>query len=142
MNNSTANFLSLSGRIDRQTFTRRFITIIVLTVCIVGHMWLTGLAYAPSMELMYAMMSITWLIFHVVLWMQVVKRLHDQGREGTLALISFIPFVGLFYALAQAFIRGSGTENEYGDVPSGHAVAFNAPDKMIKKVGLRSVANG
>ncbi len=117
MKNSNSHFFSLSGRLDRQSYTRRYITILVLTICIVGHILLTGMQHAPSIEALVAMIGTIWLIFHFSLWVQAVKRLHDQGKEGTMALLVFIPVAGLIYALVLAFIKGMDTANQFGDIP-------------------------
>ncbi len=126
MKNSNTHFLSLSGRLDRISYTRRYIAILVLTICIVGHITLTGIEHAPSIQALVGMMVSTWFIFHATLWTQVVKRLHDQGREGTMALLTFIPVFGLVYALIQAFKKGMDVPNQYGEIPVSDSVGFGS----------------
>lgn len=50
-----------------------------------------------------------------------IKRCHDFGQTGWLALISFIPFVGTLWTIALGLIPGHATSNKYGPALNSHA---------------------
>ena len=46
-----------------------------------------------------------------------VKRLHDLGRKGFLAALSFVPYVNEILMLFLMFKKGDVSDNLYGAVP-------------------------
>ncbi|WFL76145.1 DUF805 domain-containing protein [Altererythrobacter arenosus] len=46
-----------------------------------------------------------------------VRRLHDQGRTGWIALANLIPYIGPFVVLAFMLIEGEQGDNAYGPDP-------------------------
>ena len=56
----------------------------------------------------------------LVIWPAIatsVKRCHDRNRSGAFVLISFIPFISIWYAIEVLFIKGTNGENKYGEDP-------------------------
>lgn len=46
-----------------------------------------------------------------------VRRFHDQGKSGWLALLNLIPYVGAFIVLVFMALPGATGDNEYGGDP-------------------------
>jgi uncharacterized membrane protein YhaH (DUF805 family) len=52
----------------------------------------------------------------------VVKRLHDWGKTGWLALIGFIPFIGPIFMIVLGFVEGEHGPNRFGPDPKHPAL--------------------
>ena len=46
-----------------------------------------------------------------------MKRLHDVGYSGFLALAMFVPLVNIFFTIWVGIVPGTAGPNAYGDVP-------------------------
>ena len=54
----------------------------------------------------------------LVAWLVLVaKRCHDLGLPGLFAVLALLPFVGVFWVIALAFIPGTAGANRYGAAP-------------------------
>jgi uncharacterized membrane protein YhaH (DUF805 family) len=77
--------------------------------------------------------AVSWLVVNVpflVYFIQLtILRLQDTNRNGTQAILLFVPFINLFYAIIPFFAPGTEGENKYG-APS---------DQKVYKWFLRSV---
>jgi len=47
-----------------------------------------------------------------------VKRCHDRDKSGWFILVSFIPFISLWYDIEVCFLRGTYGRNHYGEEPA------------------------
>ena len=114
MMNSTAFsdvFFSLEGRISRSDFW-----ILVLATFIPGYV-LGQIVYFAPFVLSLLMSAIGLAVFWVSLT-AIVRRLHDMGYSGWLALLLLLPLVNLGLILFCAFMEGTKTANAYGPVPT------------------------
>jgi len=48
-----------------------------------------------------------------------IKRLHDLGQSGWLALLFFVPTLHIFFIFYLGFFTGEDKPNKYGELPSG-----------------------
>lgn len=62
----------------------------------------------------------TLLILIPSIWIMLatcVKRLHDLGKSGWMALLSLIPIVNFIIGIYMAFFKGEECDNQYGPDP-------------------------
>lgn len=62
------------------------------------------------------------LLFPIILWLSItnmIRRLHDRGLRGRMALWSLVPIVGFAFALYLLFAPGEDEPNQYGPPPGG-----------------------
>ncbi|MCX7306178.1 MAG: DUF805 domain-containing protein [Hyphomicrobiales bacterium] len=68
-----------------------------------------------------------WLVMVVAIWANValsVKRLHDVGKPGLMAVALFIPVISIIAFIALCLIPGEAGPNRYGQLsnaPAGNA---------------------
>ncbi|NCC22939.1 MAG: DUF805 domain-containing protein [Alphaproteobacteria bacterium] len=100
-----ALFLSLDGRVNRETYLLGFVV-----PCIVIYFILSMIV--PALAALFSLLTI---------WPGIVmatKRLHDRGKSGWFQLLLLIPLVGLIWWLVDVCILpGQPGENEYGPEP-------------------------
>ena len=61
------------------------------------------------------------LVFPLIMWASFalsVKRLHDIGKPGALALMLFIPMLSAIVFVVLCLIPGDKGANPYGDAPN------------------------
>lgn len=90
--------------------------------------WLTnfciGLLFIPSNiegdNMSEGIAIFTLLICIPAIWIMLatcVKRLHDLGKSGWMALLSLIPIVNFIIGIYMAFFKGEECDNQYGVNP-------------------------
>ena len=66
-----------------------------------------------------AVLITLWGLAHIVPSIAItVRRLHDSGKTGWLALIWFVPFVGWLIVLVMMVLPGDDGTNNWGDKPA------------------------
>ena len=105
-----SSLFSFKGRIRR---TRYWMT----NICV-------SLLFIPSnMEgdtMSEGVAIFTLLILIPSIWIMLatcVKRLHDLGKSGWMALLSLIPIVNFIIGIYMAFFKGEECDNQYGPDP-------------------------
>ena len=68
----------------------------------------------PSSVAALSLIALPSLVASLVL---VAKRCHDLGLPGLFAVLALLPFVGVFWVIALAFIPGTAGPNRYGAAP-------------------------
>ena len=105
----TQLYFSLEGRIGRQTLWLK------------GGLLLGAVSLAVNALLESFLPGSSWFLYPFWLWVTFavcVKRWHDLGKTGWWVLITFIPMVGVLWALIElGFMKGDAWPNEYGEVP-------------------------
>ena len=61
----------------------------------------------------------------------VVRRLHDVGKSGWMALISLIPLIGTIWILVLMIRDGVPGDNEYGPNPKGNNIQPNVAQNSM-----------
>ncbi|MBO9499916.1 MAG: DUF805 domain-containing protein [Novosphingobium sp.] len=63
-----------------------------------------------------AAIALTLFFFGAIIpaWAVAIRRIHDMGQSGWMALLFFFPVVNFFFLLALCFIPGTEGENEFG----------------------------
>ncbi len=65
-----------------------------------------------------------WLVMLLAIWSNValsVKRLHDMGRPGFIAIALFIPVISIIAFIALCLFPGNPGPNQYGQRPNAPA---------------------
>jgi uncharacterized membrane protein YhaH (DUF805 family) len=65
-----------------------------------------------------------WLVMVVAVWANIalsVKRLHDMGRPGLIAVVLFIPVISIIAFIALCLMPGEPGPNRYGERPNAPA---------------------
>ncbi len=108
-------FFGLKGRISRGIYWPAYL----LIICVQSAL-LAQLAGAEQASFHGLALSIGPMILLVSLYSSVsisVKRLHDVGYSGFLALAILIPFLNLGFAIWVGLLPGTSGPNPYGDAP-------------------------
>lgn len=73
--------------------------------------------------------------FAVFIFSLHVRRSHDLGKSGNMALLLFIPIVNLIIAIRLLFYKGQESVNQYGDIPVKDRKFF---DTIFNRVETKS----
>ena len=98
-------FTNSEGRIGRMTYWIGIGAILVLQA-------LSYALFGGGLIGVLARLVITLLGLSVM-----IKRCHDIGRTGWLALLSFIPFIGTLFIIGLGIVPGDESTNKYGPNP-------------------------
>ena len=106
---------SLKGRASRQAYWLSYLLLVCLNAIIVGQLIggeeasfsRVAQAVGPFLIIatIYSNLAVT------------VKRLHDVGYSGFLAVAMFVPLVNFFFTIWIGILPGTAGPNPYGDVP-------------------------
>jgi len=130
-------FFSFTGRIDRRTFWVLSINIFLASL-VIGFLIVktstaidVGQAVRSIIYFVLALAATTWIGLAIQ-----VKRWHDIGRSGWMALIGFIPIVGPLIALVYlGFFRSTTGPNEFGDVSRSNPLLDRSSDTITRLGG-------
>jgi uncharacterized membrane protein YhaH (DUF805 family) len=107
-------FFGLSGRVSRAVY---FLAGLLLAIAQAFPLYRFMLAPEQSAAAqMWA--TVFGVVFLASLWCNValaVKRLHDFGKPGILAVSLFIPVISIVAFLVFCFFPGDRARNQYGD---------------------------
>jgi uncharacterized membrane protein YhaH (DUF805 family) len=107
-------FFSLSGRVGRGPYFLAGLFVLIVQMFLFYQVLRFPEGSAAGQGWALAFMVVAF----VSLWANfalTVKRLHDFGRPGALALVTLI--VGFIVFIVLAFVRGDQGPNRYGDRP-------------------------
>ena len=106
----------LRGRTSRQVYWLSYVLVVCLQSALLAQIIGAGeegggrgLATAAAPFLLAGSLYATFAI--------AVKRLHDVGYSGFLALAVFIPFVNLAFSIWLGILPGNAHANQYGSAP-------------------------
>lgn len=117
-------YLSLNGRVSLGQYWLRYMLPVIAIGLVLGVvMGATGMVnmenYDPANP--YSAIPLPMMLFWLLLlWPSIaitVKRLHDIGWTGWLALLSLVPIAGFVIVVVNWFIPGNQGENKYGPDP-------------------------
>lgn len=106
---------SLKGRISRRTYWLAYVLMICLQSALLAQIVgeeeasLHGLAATAGPILLIVSLFCSYAVS--------VKRLHDVGYAGFLALAILIPFVNLAFSVWLGILPGNADANQYGEAP-------------------------
>ncbi|PWJ80889.1 uncharacterized membrane protein YhaH (DUF805 family) [Pseudaminobacter salicylatoxidans] len=107
-------FFRFSGRIGRAVYVLAFLLmLVVVSFPLYQHM-----RFAPGTTASDVWSTVFGLTFIVFLWVHVatsVKRLHDMGKSGLMAIALFIPVVSLVAFVVFCLFPGNEGRNQYGE---------------------------
>ena len=109
---------SFSGRIPRRTYWLAIFAYFFFS----SVLPLTVYEVIEDVILLYPDQSLVVLYVYLVLcsvlyFSALVRRLHDIGRSGLWALVSFIPLVGFLFGFVLGCLSGAEGANRYGPNP-------------------------
>lgn len=123
-------FLTLSGRISRQTFWTGFSMLIAAQIIITIIMQIIGLADIStdgSLTMGFWISQVA--LFLIFLWPMIcvsTKRYHDIGKSGWRQLILLIPIVGLaWFIIEVGLLKGTPGRNRFGANPLSKTSLFS-----------------
>ncbi|SUD89965.1 DUF805 domain-containing protein [Psychrobacter phenylpyruvicus] len=81
---------------------------------------LTGLGDSESITTLGAMIIFIFMLGLIIpMWAVTIRRLHDTGKSGWWALITFIPYIGPIVLLIFCCLDSEPGMNKYGPNPKG-----------------------
>jgi uncharacterized membrane protein YhaH (DUF805 family) len=108
-------FFGLKGRISRRVYWLSYALLICLNAVVVGQ--LLGDEQASFSRLAQAIGPFVILVTVYSNVAVSVKRLHDVGYSGFLALAMFVPLVNFGFTIWIGMLPGTAGPNAYGDMP-------------------------
>jgi len=106
---------SLKGRISRSIYWPAYIALLSLNFALYFQlMSMTEEELAGSMVFVLLFAGAGLLLANIAI---AVKRLHDIGYGGFLAIAVPIPFVGLAFSIWVGLVQGTAGPNRYGGAP-------------------------
>ncbi|MHB0865461.1 MAG: DUF805 domain-containing protein [Minisyncoccota bacterium] len=106
--------LTTSGRISRRNFGLGFL----LVVSVLFSVYVLLVKFSPSAD---ATTWVPFLVFAVIylfgcflLLSFIVRRLHDFGKSGLIALLYFVPIVNLLLLYVLLVKKGDESDNKFG----------------------------
>lgn len=106
-------FFRVQGRIGRLEYALGIGVIYPVNFAILFYL-LTRTEISGAMLLFLTVVSVPVLVALIVL---MAKRCHDLGLPGSFFLLALVPFIGLFWPFALAFLPGNLGPNPYGAAP-------------------------
>jgi uncharacterized membrane protein YhaH (DUF805 family) len=106
---------SLKGRLSRRIYWPAYLAILSLNIAL-GRQILHVMReeIAGQGILLLPLIAALVLYAHIAIS---VKRLHDVGYSGFLAVAVLIPFVGFAFNIWVGILPGAANPNQYGDAP-------------------------
>lgn len=120
----TTNYVNFSGRARRKEFWGfcLFWTIGLAVIVSVGLSVDLGSGIEQGDDLPIVMIGLVllYILLTFLPWVAlIVRRLHDLGLTGWLAILCFVPYVGGLATLVFALIPTQAGDNKWGPVPAG-----------------------
>lgn len=106
-------FFRFSGRLSRVAFLLTFLlTVIVVSFPLYQFMRVPAESVAgQTWSVLFGLIFVTFLWVHIATG---VKRLHDMGKPGILAVSLFIPVISIIVFLILCLFPGNPGPNPYG----------------------------
>ncbi len=105
----------LKGRISRHVYWLTYLIIIAVQSAVLSQ--IVGEEEASFHPLAASIGPIVLAVTLYVTLAVSVKRLHDVGYGGFLAVALFIPFVNIGFTIWLGILPGTPAPNQYGDAP-------------------------
>lgn len=113
------NYANFSGRARRKEYWMFALFNMIFAVGLMVADNMLGLAAEPfGYGPLYGLYTLFVLLPGLAV---MVRRLHDVGKSGWMALIIFIPLVGAIWLLVLLVMDGEANENQYGPNPKAIA---------------------
>ena len=109
---------SFEGRIPRRTYWAVQGT--VMGALFIFSMIAAAVESDPNAEVFLGLFTLVFFVPWIWITLAIqVKRWHDRGKSGAMALISFIPYVGGIWVFIECgCLRGNVGDNKYGKDPT------------------------
>jgi len=110
------DFFSTKGRLGRQAFCIRLIINFgcLMGVYILADVFEDVTALGTLMMILFGACFIASAVAFMTLS---IRRCHDLGKSGWMALVQFVPLVGAFYQIYLMVAKGTPGPNAYGEDP-------------------------
>lgn len=113
---------SANGRVGRlemfviQTLLTTVAYLVILGVACVGALMMSVMGVVGAVVALLALLLAVLVMGYAQICVS-IQRLHDLGQSGWWILLSFVPLVNFFLALALLFVKGNSGSNPYGYDP-------------------------
>lgn len=138
MNNLRNIFsLTLSGRISRSSYWIDLIVSLALCSLLQALYQQASLSMVMSENtdsIFIGIIAFVEILLFVIVCCQIVRRLHDIGRNGLWLLVFFIPLIGFFAVIVLGFLKGAMGSNEYGPNPLHPASHVDGVENRIQSL--------
>jgi uncharacterized membrane protein YhaH (DUF805 family) len=107
-------FFRFSGRVNRAAYFLAGLLLAVVQAFLLYRLMLVG-EDSPSGQ---GWAVAFWIVMIAAIWSNIalsVKRLHDIGKPGPIALALFIPVISIIAFIALCLIPGNPGPNQYGE---------------------------
>ena len=113
LDNKIKNFVSISGRLSKKDYLVNIIIVLLITFLLI--LIFTFLQEAVMNEVdSSALLTIMIIFMLALLFIQMIKRLHDMNKSGLLCLISVVPLLFILLLIYTIFWPGTIGTNKYG----------------------------
>lgn len=106
---------AMKGRVSRQLYWLSYLLLVCLNAALVGQ--LLGGEEASFSRIAETVGPLVILVTIYSNLAVSVKRLHDVGYSGFLAIAMFVPIVNFVFTIWIGLLPGTAGPNAYGDVP-------------------------
>ncbi|MEW9807232.1 DUF805 domain-containing protein [Mesorhizobium marinum] len=113
-------FFRFTGRVSRAAYFLAGLLLAIVQAFLLYRFTLVAEDSAAGQTLAAAF----WIVMVVAIWANValsVKRLHDIGKPGHIAIALFIPIISILAFIALCLIPGERGPNRYGPHPNAPA---------------------
>ena len=138
-NGIVQNFFRIKGRLNRLRYFKRVMLLCILSfVSFTLFEFLCDVFLKPSTDdssfilinsIFLILVTIICLISHVTL---VIRRLHDLDESGWLALVMFIPVLGIIGSIFLLILKGTEGDNKYGKDPLERSLKTTSKNGKVK----------
>jgi uncharacterized membrane protein YhaH (DUF805 family) len=111
---------SFNGRISRSTCWTYTLSLCVIQFIVYGFFLMIARISSSNLFSFGVASFLLSLILLLFVWPGLalsVKRCHDRNKSGWFHLVSFVPFLGIWYIVEIYFLKGSDGSNQYGEEP-------------------------
>jgi uncharacterized membrane protein YhaH (DUF805 family) len=113
-------FFRFSGRVSRAAYFLAGLLIAIVQAFLLYRFTLVADGSAAGQGWAAAF----WLVMVIAVWANIalsVKRLHDMGKPGLIAVVLFIPVISIIAFIALCLMPGEVGPNRYGERPNAPA---------------------
>jgi len=125
------HYAKFSGRAPRPEFWWFHLLTVLLWVAAITldqflpAAWLVDDAFGPLGIIVVAATVVPWLA-------ALVRRLHDSGKSGWYALVTFMPYIGVLALFWLASRPGIPDANDYGEDPYGRTATTGLVEPTVR----------
>lgn len=115
--NRLERLLTPHGRAPRKTFLLTLVSWLLAYVLLIPVIVLTAFPVVAEVTPIVYLAGLV--LLGIATYMVTIRRLHDMGNSGWLALLWFVPLISLVWWIVLLIGPGTDGPNKYGQEPTG-----------------------